>query len=41
MPFRQCTDDASLFAIAPGAFLLALFLMVLLGPGEKEVELTG
>jgi hypothetical protein len=34
-------NDASQFAIASGACLLALFLTVLLGPGVKKVELTG
>jgi ACS family hexuronate transporter-like MFS transporter len=31
---------ASLFAIAASAYLLALFIMVLLAPGLKKVELT-
>jgi hypothetical protein len=33
-------NDASLFAIASGAYLQALFLMVLFASGEKKVELT-
>jgi hypothetical protein len=34
-------NDASLFAIAFGACLLALFLVVLLASGVKKVELKG